>query len=179
VIIVASVSCIYGLGSPEEYQKTNIKLSVGDTANRLELMQRLITVQFERTNADLTPGTFRALGSKVEIMPVSETFMYQVIISGTKISAILKIDPITSKILKEEKDIFIFPAKHFITADDKKDAALKAIKLELAAQLKKFEKEAIAAAKLTQMEMDALMLVGIPEATAWQEARELFILTKP
>ncbi len=141
VIIVASVSCIYGLGSPEEYQKTNIKLSVGDTANRLELMQRLITVQFERTNADLTPGTFRALGSKVEIMPVSETFMYQVIISGTKISAILKIDPITSKILKEEKDIFIFPAKHFITADDKKDAALKAIKLELAAQLKKFEKE--------------------------------------
>lgn len=141
VIIVASVSCIYGLGSPEEYQKTNIKLSVGDIANRLELMQRLITVQFERTNADLTPGTFRALGSKVEIMPVSETFVYQVIISGTKISAILKIDPITSKILKEEKDIFIFPAKHFITADDKKDAALKAIKLELAAQLKKFEKE--------------------------------------
>lgn len=141
VIIVASVSCIYGLGSPEEYQKTNIKLSVGDTANRLELMQRLITVQFERTNADLTPGTFRALGSKVEIMPVSETFVYQVIISGTKISAILKIDPVTSKILKEEKDIFIFPAKHFITADDKKDAALKAIKLELAAQLKKFEKE--------------------------------------
>ena len=141
VIIVASVSCIYGLGSPEEYQKTNIKLSVGDTANRLELMQRLITVQFERTNADLTPGTFRALGSKVEIMPVSETFMYQIVISGTKISAILKIDPITSKILKEEKDIFIFPAKHFITADDKKDAALKAIKLELAAQLKKFEKE--------------------------------------
>ena len=141
VIIVASVSCIYGLGSPEEYQKTNIKLSVGDTANRLELMQRLITVQFERTNADLTPGTFRALGSKIEIMPVSETFMYQVVISGTKISAILKIDPITSKILKEEKDIFIFPAKHFITADDKKEAALKAIKLELAAQLKKFEKE--------------------------------------
>jgi excinuclease ABC subunit B len=141
VIIVASVSCIYGLGSPEEYQKTNIKLSVGDTANRLDLMQRLITVQFERTNADLIPGTFRALGSKIEIMPVSETFMYQVVISGTKISAILKIDPITSKILKEEKDIFIFPAKHFITADDKKEAALKAIKLELAAQLKKFEKE--------------------------------------
>ncbi len=141
VIIVASVSCIYGLGSPKEYENKNLKLAVGEKAQRLEIMQRLITVQFERTNADLTPGTFRSIGSKIDIMPTSETFFYQVQISGDTIEAIYKIDPVSSKILAEEKTVFIFPAKHFITDEATKETALKNIKLELAAQLKKFEKE--------------------------------------
>lgn len=141
VIIVASVSCIYGLGSPKEYEEKNLKLSVGDKIGRMEIMQRLITVQFERTNADLTSGSFRSIGSKVDIMPTSETFFYQVQLLGDTISAILKIDPVSSKVLAEEKTVFIFPAKHFITDDATKDAALKKIKLELADQLKKFEKD--------------------------------------
>ena len=141
VIIVASVSCIYGLGSPEEYESTNLKLTVGDKVSRLDIMQRLITIQFERTNADLTSGTFRSIGSKVDIMPTSETFMYQVQIVGDKIEAILKIDPVSSRVMSEEKTIFIFPAKHFITNEKKKETALKLIKMELADQLKKFEKD--------------------------------------
>ena len=141
VIIVASVSCIYGLGSPEEYEKVNLKLEVGMKMDRLALMKRLIEIHFERTNADLTPGTFRSIGSKVEFMPVSETIMYQVEMSGGKISQINKVDPVSAHIIKEEKNIFIFPAKHFITEDSKKKIALTAIKKELQDQLKHFDKE--------------------------------------
>lgn len=148
VIIVASVSCIYGLGSPEEYEKVNLKLEIGQKMDRMTLMKSLIKIHFERTNADLTPGTFRSLGSRVEFMPVSESVMYQVEILGGAISKITKIDPVSSRILKEEKNprrggagIFVFPAKHFITEDNKKKKALVDIKQELEAQLKKFKKE--------------------------------------
>ncbi|KKU97348.1 MAG: UvrABC system protein B [Parcubacteria group bacterium GW2011_GWB1_48_6] len=141
VIIVASVSCIYGLGSPEEYEKVNLKLAVGQKMERTVLMKRLIEIHFERTNADLTPGTFRVLGSRVEFMPVSETIMHQVELLGGKISAITKVDPISSRIISEEKSVFIFPARHFITEDAKLKQALVNIKKELALQLKKLEKE--------------------------------------
>ena len=141
VIIVASVSCIYGLGSPEEYAKVNLKLEVGMKMDRLTLMKRLIEIHFERTNADLNPGTFRSIGARVEFMPVSETIMYQVEMNDGAISKITKVDPISSKIMAQEKNIFIFPAKHFITEDVKKKKALVEIKKELTIQLKKFEKE--------------------------------------
>ncbi len=141
VIIVASVSCIYGLGSPEEYEKTNLKLELGQKLDRMTLMKKLISIHFERTNADLTPGTFRSIGARVEFMPVSETIMYQVEFSGTQISTITKIDPISSQIISEEKNIFIFPAKHFITEDSKRKKAIVDIKKELETQLKKFKKE--------------------------------------
>ena len=141
VIIVASVSCIYGLGSPEEYEKVNLKLEVGMKMDRLTLMKKLIAIHFERTNADLTPGTFRSIGSKVEFMPVSETVMYQIELSFGVISKITKVDPVSSHIISKEKDIFIFPAKHFITEDVKKKRALINIKKELQTQLKKFKKE--------------------------------------
>ena len=141
VIIVASVSCIYGLGSPEEYEKVNLKLDLGMKMDRMTLMKKLIEIHFERTNADLNPGSFRSIGSRVEFMPVSETIMYQVEFSGGVIEKITKVDPISSNIISEEKNIFIFPAKHFITEDVKKKKALVAIKKELTEQLKKFEKE--------------------------------------
>ena len=141
VIIVASVSCIYGLGSPEEYEKVNLKLEVGMKMDRLTLMKKLIAIHFERTNADLTPGTFRSIGSKVEFMPVSETVMYQIELSFGVISKITKVDPVSSHIISKEKYIFIFPAKHFITEDVKKKKALINIKKELQTQLKKFKKE--------------------------------------
>lgn len=141
VIIVASVSCIYGLGSPEEYEKENLKLSVGMKMDRTTLMKSLIKIHFERTNADLSSGQFRAIGSKVEFVPVSDTFMYVVEMSGGKITEILKVDPVSSKILAEEKDIYVFPTKHFITEDSKTKIALANIKKELASQLKYFEKE--------------------------------------
>jgi len=148
VIIVASVSCIYGLGSPEEYEKVNLKLEIGMKMDRLTLMKKLIGIHFERTNADLNPGTFRSIGTRVEFMPVSETVMYQIEMFGGSISKITKVDPTSASIISEEKDprhggtgIFVFPAKHFITEDVKKKKALVEIKKELTQQLKKFEKE--------------------------------------
>ncbi len=141
VIIVASVSCIYGLGSPEEYEKVNLKLAKGMKIDRTTLMKKLIEVHFERTNADINSGQFRSIGAKVEVMPVSETFVYQIEFAGGVISRIAKVDPVSSHILKEEENIFLFPTKHFITEKSQVEKAVKNIKAELASQLKKFEKE--------------------------------------
>ncbi|MES3031800.1 MAG: excinuclease ABC subunit UvrB [Patescibacteria group bacterium] len=141
VIIIASVSCIYGLGSPEEYEKVNLKLVVGQKMDRMTLMKSLIAIHFERTNADLTPGTFRSIGSRVEFMPVSETIMFQIEMRDGTIEKIIKVDPVSSHIISQEKNIYIFPAKHFITEDVKKKKALVSIKQELELQLKKFKKE--------------------------------------
>ncbi len=141
VIIVASVSCIYGLGSPVEYERVNFKIEKGMTLSRTEAMKRLVSIHYERTTADLSPAQFRALGNTIEVMPVSETIQYRVLFSGNKVEEILKVDPVSSRILKEEDHVFVFPAKHFITADDQKEKAVKDIGDELKTQLKYFEKE--------------------------------------
>jgi excinuclease ABC subunit B len=141
VIIVASVSCIYGLGSPVEYEKTNFKIEKGMKLSRTEAMERLISIHFSRTNADLESGTFRALGNKIDIMPVSDTIMYQIDFTGNVVQSIIKIDPVSSRILNEEEQVFIFPTKHFITNGEEKDRAVADIKHELEQQLKHFEHE--------------------------------------
>lgn len=138
VIIVASVSCIYGLGSPEEYLRENIRLTIGDVITRAELLRRLVAIFFERTPADLTPGHFRAVGNRIEVMPVSEKFVYSIEIGANRIEAITKVDPISQSITGEEQNIFLFPAKHFITDADKKERALATIRTELADQLTYF-----------------------------------------
>ena len=141
VIIVASVSCIYGLGSPEEYRQNNLMLSVGSEIGRNELMRRLISIHYDRTNADLNSGQFRAIGSMVEVMPISENYMYRINFNGDKISEIIEIDPVSSKITGRPENIFIFPAKHFLTNDEKKEKAIKSIEAELKDRLKVLEKE--------------------------------------
>jgi excinuclease ABC subunit B len=141
VIIVASVSCIYGLGSPEEYEKVNMKISRGMQISRNDFLRDLINIHFERTNADLTPGSFRALGNTVEIMPVSEKSVFRIEITENQIKTIQKIDAVSRTIIEEVETFYLFPAKHFITAEDDIKRAIKTIKLELEDQLKKFEKE--------------------------------------
>lgn len=108
---------------------------------RTELLEKLISIRFERTNADLTPGTFRALGTKVEIMPVSEAVTFSIDLVGNSVNRMLKIDPVTSRILKEEEVVYIFPAKHFVTDGDQVERALKSIQHELEEQLKVFESQ--------------------------------------
>lgn len=141
VIIVASVSCIYGLGSPEEYRQNNLMLSVGSEIGRNELMRRLISIHYDRTNADLNSGQFRAIGSMVEVMPISENYMYRINFNGDKISEIIEIDPVSSKITGRPENIFIFPAKHFLTNERAKENAIKSIEAELKDRLKVLEKE--------------------------------------
>jgi len=141
VIIVASVSCIYGLGSPEEYEKENMRLEIGMPLNRTELLHRLVTIFFERTNADLSPGQFRSMGNRIEIMPVSEKYIYLIEIIGGKIGSITKIDPVSQRIVGTLQYFFLFPAKHFLTDKDKKEKAILSIRQELTEQLKVLEAE--------------------------------------
>ncbi|MDD2766203.1 MAG: excinuclease ABC subunit UvrB [Candidatus Moranbacteria bacterium] len=141
VIIVASVSCIYGLGSPEEYKKENMHLEIGMRMVRTELLHKLVSIFFERTNADLGPGQFRSIGNRVEIMPISDTFTYLLEIESGKLVHITKIDPVSQKILDTPENIFLFPAKHFITDPKQKEKAIVSIRQELTKQLKVLEAE--------------------------------------
>ena len=141
VIIVASVSCIYGLGSPVEYEKVNFKIEAGQKISRAEFVRKLIDIHFERTIADLSPGMFRAMGNSVEIMPVSERVIYKINFEGEKIAQILKIDAITRRIIEEVKVFFLFPAKHFITEVDQQKRAIQSIQAELKDRLAELQKE--------------------------------------
>ena len=141
VIIVASVSCIYGLGSPEEYEKVHLKIAQDEPMTRAVLTRRLVSMYFERVAGDLSPGTFRALGAAVEVMPANERVIYRVDLSGGRVAKIEEIDAITRTISAVHDSVFIFPAKHYVTPKDVQDAALADIELELAQQLKKFAAE--------------------------------------
>lgn len=141
VIIVASVSCIYGLGSPAEYEKVNLKISQGDKISRAEFIRKLIDIHYERTTADLKPGMFRAIGNMLEIMPISQKQIYRIEIEDGNIKEILVIDAITRGILEATLAFFLFPAKHFISTKEQSERAFKTIKAELATRLKELEKE--------------------------------------
>jgi excinuclease ABC subunit B len=141
VIIVASVSCIYGLGSPAEYEKVNMKIEVGQDISRADFIRELIRIHFSRTNADVKPGTFRALGNAIEIMPTGERMIYRIEIEGGRVASIKRIDATSRTIISEPKHYFIFPAKHFITDSDQAKRALESIKSELEDRLEELKKE--------------------------------------
>ena len=141
VIIVASVSCIYGLGSPVEYEKVNMKIAVGHAISRADFIRRLINIHYERTTADLEPGLFRALGNMIEIMPVAEKIIYRINIAEGNIESITLIEAINRKVVKEINSFFLFPAKHFISDTDQVKKAMVSIKAELEDQLKVLAKE--------------------------------------
>lgn len=141
VIIVASVSCIYGLGAPEQYLKKHMKIERGFKTTRTDMLRTLVDMYFERTNADLSPAQFRAVGNTVEVMPTNERVIFRLGFTGDEITSITKIDPVTRQIIEEPEVFFLFPAKHFVTPEDERKVAYEDIKLELQEQLKKFKKE--------------------------------------
>lgn len=141
VIIVASVSCIYALGSPEEYRKVHLEIGAGVKKNRAELIRELIDIYFERTTADLEPGKFRALGNSIEIMPTGERVIYKVDFDGDKIGNVRVIDAISRAELESRASLFLFPAKHYVTPEDERLRAIERIKDELKGQLEKLEKQ--------------------------------------
>ncbi len=141
VIIVASVSAIYGLGSPIEYAKVHRKIAVGDKFERAEFIRFLISLQFERTNADVTPGTFRAVGPAVELMPVNETVMYRIRPEDGKIGHISRLNAVSRALIEEPSEFFLFPAKHYVTPEGERDRAVADIERELEIRLKELEAE--------------------------------------
>lgn len=142
VIVVASVSCIYGIGEVEEYRKKMLTLSKGENIPRDTVILKLIDMLYERNNMDLKRGTFRVRGDVLEIIPVSQHGKgIRVEFFGDEIDRIVEFDTLTGVINVEKKSISIFPASHFVTSEDKLKIAVKNIKEELEEQLAKFKKE--------------------------------------
>ena len=139
VIIVSSVSCIYGLGSPKEYKNTLFELKVNQKIDRKEVLRKLINMQFERVKDDLRMGTFRLRGQTLEIMPVNKRVIYKLDISD-KINLIETIDPIRRHIIEQNKIIYLFSSKHYVISEERKKEAIKKIRSDLEKRLNFFKK---------------------------------------
>lgn len=132
VIIVASVSCIYGLGSPEEYHSFVASIKEGEKTNRIRLVRQLIDMQYERNDMDLTRGKFRVRGDTLELLPAYEEIAIRVEFFGDVVERIAEVDSLTGEILERRSQIDIYPAKHFVTARDKVLVAIEDIEREVA-----------------------------------------------
>lgn len=141
VIVVASVSCIYGLGSPEDYQKMMVSLRVGETMDRDEMLLKLVNVLYERSELDLTRGKFRARGDSVECWPAYEEFGYRIEFWGDEVEQLSVIDPTSGEIIDQLKEVFIYPAKHFVMPEERLEASVDAIKEELELRLEWFRNQ--------------------------------------
>jgi len=142
VIIVASVSCIYGLGNPEEYNSLVLSLRVGKELGRDQMLRKLIDIQYERNDIDFQRGRFRVRGDVVEIFPASrDEQCLRVEFFGDEIDRIREMDPLTGEIIADREHVSIFPASHFVTRDEKLQKAIVNIEAELEQQLEKFREE--------------------------------------
>jgi excinuclease ABC subunit B len=141
VLIVASVSCIYGLGDPSEYGRVTVKLKRGSMVRRELVLRELVDTFYERNDFDLRRGKFRLRGDTLEVMPAYSDLAYRVEFFGDEVDRISEIDPLTGEILRRMDDLEIFPAKHFITPQEKLTEAITVIEEELEEQLERFREE--------------------------------------
>lgn len=139
VIIVASVSSIYGLGSPDDYKNMMVALRVGDTIDRDEMLAKLVDIQYERNDIAFERTKFRVRGDTVEIWPSYEEYAYRVEFWGDEIEQLAIINPLTGESLSTHDQLFVYPAKHFVTSEDRIKKGVKLIKEELKERLKWFE----------------------------------------
>ncbi len=137
VIIIASVSAIYGLGNPEAYREIVIRLEVGEIHRRNALLRRLVESQYSRNDFELKPGVFRVRGDTLEILPAyDDTRAYRISFFGDEVERIITVNPLTGEVFESLDEIEIYPAKHYITEEDRMSQALEAIEIELEARLK-------------------------------------------
>lgn len=136
VIVVASVSCIYGIGEKEEYEKMMLTLNVGDIVKRNDIINKLVDMTYERSDLDFHRGTFRVRGDVIDIVPVNEKSSgIRIELFGDEVDKICTFDPLTGVILQSKKTISIFPASHFVTGSEKMEEAIRRIEAELADRL--------------------------------------------
>ena len=137
VIVVASVSCIYGIGEKEEYEKMMLTVEVGQTIKRNEIINKLVDMTYERSDLDFHRGTFRVRGDSIDIIPVNEKSNgIKIELFGDEVDRIVTFDPLTGTVIQNKKTISIFPASHFVTGPEKMQEAIKRIEKELAERLK-------------------------------------------
>ena len=165
VVVVATVSCIYGLGTPQEYIDRMIQVRVGDSIDRNVLLRRFVDIQYKRNDMAFERGTFRVRGDTVEIIPVYEELAIRIEMFGDEIERLTTLHPLTGEIVSEVNEVFIFPATHYSAGPDTMKRAISAIEDELAVRLKEFEKQnkLLEAQRLrmrTQFDIEMMLQLG-------------------
>jgi excinuclease ABC subunit B len=165
VVIVASVSCIYGLGSPEDYGQVVVRLKAGERRDRTKLLRHLIEIQYDRNDFDLRRGTFRVRGDTLEIQPAYESVAYRIEMFGDEIERISRVDPLTGETTEVRDQLDIYPARHFITPRDKLGLAIERIEAEMVERVAELEDagkliEAQRIKMRTQYDLEMLQEIG-------------------
>jgi excinuclease ABC subunit B len=164
-IVVASVSCIYGLGTPQEYVDRMVKLRVGDSTDRDTLLRRLVGMQYTRNDLSFTRGTFRVRGDTIEIIPVYEELAVRIEMFGDEIERLMTLHPLTGEVISEDEELYIFPASHYVAGPARMERAIAGIEAELAERLGELERagkllEAQRLRMRTTYDMEMLRQVG-------------------
>ncbi len=141
VIVVASVSCIYGLGTPQEYVDRMVPLKVGEEVDRDALLRRFVDIQYTRNDIAFTRGTFRVRGDTIEIFPVYEELAVRIEMFGDEIEALYTLHPLTGEIISQDESIYVFPASHYVAGPERMERAINGIEQELETTLAKMEKQ--------------------------------------
>ena len=139
-IVVASVSCIYGLGTPQEYVDRMVPLRVGDTIERDTLLRRLVGMQYARNDLSFTRGTFRVRGDTIEIIPVYEELAIRIEMFGDEVERLMTLHPLTGEVISEDEELYIFPASHYVAGPQRMERAIAGIEVELEERLGELEK---------------------------------------
>ncbi len=140
-IIVASVSCIYGLGSPSDYKRMMVYLPKGEVIDRDKTLLRLVDIQYQRNDVAFERGKFRVRGDTIDVWPASEEFAYRIELFGDEVESLSIIHPVSGETIKSLEELYIYPAKHFVTPEERVKEAIKGIEAELAARLEQFTTE--------------------------------------
>ena len=141
VIVVATVSCIYGLGTPQEYVDRMIRLQIGDSIERNKLLRKFVDIQYKRNDMAFERGTFRVRGDTIEIIPMYEELALRIEMFGDEIEKITTLHPLTGEIIRDETEMFIFPASHYSAGPETMNQAISAIEIEMEAKVDEFERQ--------------------------------------
>ncbi|WP_436787368.1 excinuclease ABC subunit UvrB [Yinghuangia sp. YIM S10712] len=141
VVVVASVSCIYGLGTPQEYVDRMVSLKVGEEIDRDALLRRFVDIQYARNDVAFTRGTFRVRGDTIEIFPVYEELAVRIEMFGDEIESLMTLHPLTGEVVTNDEQLYVFPATHYVAGPERMERAISGIEIELAEQLARFEKQ--------------------------------------
>ncbi|GAA1885067.1 excinuclease ABC subunit UvrB [Streptantibioticus ferralitis] len=141
VIVVASVSCIYGLGTPQEYVDRMVRLRVGDETDRDQLLRRFVDIQYTRNDVAFTRGTFRVRGDTIEIFPVYEELAVRIEMFGDEIEALSTLHPLTGEVITDDQELYVFPATHYVAGPERMERAIGGIEKELETTLATMEKQ--------------------------------------
>ena len=165
VVVVASISCIYGLGSPEDYRKMMVRLQLGDVIDRDQMLLKFIDIQYDRNDVSFERGKFRVRGDVVELWPASEEIGYRIELFGDEVERLATIDPVSGSVLETHQDMYVYPAKHFVLPEERIKGAVESIGEELEERLKQMKEqgkllEAQRLAARTRYDMEMLLEVG-------------------